>query len=223
MKLSIIIPVYNEEQTISSVIQNIQLHFKHTEYEILVVDDGSTDTTLLTIQSLAHEHIKIISYLQNKGKGFAIRKGLEHVSGDYVAIQDADLEYSPSTLLSLWESIHNDSLILYGKRTRRLGYISNRIANALLSHICNFLYGSHLYDIYTCYKIIPLKIFKDLNLVSNGFEIEAEITAKLLTKKLHITEVPISYTPRTLRDGKKIRTKDGFIGLWTLIKHRFLP
>ena len=221
MKLSIIVPVYNEEKTISSVIQNIKQYFKHTEYEILVVDDGSTDSTYLKVQSLVSERIKVVSYSQNKGKGFAVRKGLESASGDYVAIQDADLEYNPSTLLTLWQSIHNDSTIVYGKRTRKLGYLPNRIANAILSATCNILYGSRLFDIYTCYKILPREIFINLELNSNGFEIEAEITAKLLTKKLHITEFPISYTPRTLRDGKKIRTRDGFIGLWTLFKYRF--
>lgn len=222
MKLSIIVPVYNEEHTISSVIHNITQVFASTDYEILVIDDGSTDSSLFKIQSIQDPHVRYTSYKENKGKGFAIQKGLPLAQGDYVAIQDADLEYSPQTLRMLWDAVGEGIHIVYGKRTRALGYIANRIANSILSHTCNILYGSTLFDIYTCYKIVPKKILENLHLSSHGFEIEAEITAKLLRKKLHITEMPITYNPRTLHEGKKIRAKDGVVGLWTLCKYRLL-
>ena len=222
MKLTIIVPVYNEEKTITSVIQNIQHAFKEADYEILVVDDGSQDDSLFKIQSYVDTRIRYTSYKDNKGKGFAIRTELALAQGDYVAIQDADLEYDPLTLSQLWHTIHDKENVVYGKRTRTQGYLLNRIANSILSHACNMLYGSNLFDIYTCYKILPRQLLYDMHLVSNGFEIEAEITAKALRKKIHITEIPITYRPRTLREGKKIRTKDGFVGLWTLFKYRLL-
>lgn len=221
MKLSIIIPAYNEENTLASVVEHVRAAFTDTSYEIIVVDDGSTDGTEKITEDLKNFQTQIIKETKNKGKGNAIRRGIAASVSDYIAIQDADLEYSPVVLRMLWDSIENSQTVVYGKRSRNLGYIWNRIANAILSRACNLLYGSTLFDIYTCYKIVPRDLAHSLDLKSNGFEIEAEITAKLLRRRHHIKEIQIPYNPRTEYEGKKIRAKDGFVGLWTLITHRF--
>ena len=221
MKLSIIIPAYNEEKTLALVVEHVREAFKDASYEIIVIDDGSTDGTGKITKGLKNSQTQIIRETKNKGKGNAVRRGIALSLGDYIAIQDADLEYSPAVLRMLWDSIEDSQTVVYGTRSRNLGYIWNRIANAILSHTCNLLYRSTLFDIYTCYKIIPRDLAQSLDLKSNGFEIEAEITAKLLRRKQCIKEIQIPYSPRTEHEGKKIRAKDGFIGLWTLITHRF--
>ena len=216
--ISIIIPAYNEEKTIFQVLNSVQRVFKDVKCEILVIDDGSTDTTGVICES--YPNIKYIRLPQNKGKGFAIREGLKRAKGFLVAIQDADLEYRPETLYKLFLEAKDD-IVIYGKRDRKQGYFLYKIGNAVLSGICNVIYQSKLFDIYTCYKIIPRSIMESLKLTSNGFEIEAEITAKLLKLKIPIIEIPISYSSRTFKDGKKIRGLDAVIGIWTLIKNRF--
>ncbi len=220
MKLSIIIPVYNEENTLEHVVLHVQSAFSHTEHEILIIDDGSTDRTPEIASHLASQTVFYIRK-ENEGKGSAVRHGLSHASGDYIAIQDADLEYLPETLHTLWSSITRPDMVIYGKRSRNQGYILNRIANYILSSLCNLLYGSTLYDIYTCYKILPSHLARQLDLVSNGFEIEAEITAKILLRQKTIIEIPISYHPRTHTEGKKIRAIDALRGVWTLVRYRF--
>ncbi len=219
MKLSIIIPVYNEEKTLEHVVLHVHSAFSHADHEILIIDDGSTDSTPDIASRLTSENI-FYTRKENEGKGSAVRQGLLHVSGDYIAIQDADLEYQPETLSTLWSSITHPDMVIYGKRSRNQGYILNRIANYLLSSLCNLLYSSSLYDIYTCYKIIPSHLARQLHLVSNGFEIEAEITAKILLQQKTILEIPISYQPRTHTQGKKIRAIDALRGVWTLVRYR---
>lgn len=219
MKLSILVPAYNEEKTLALVIDHIRNAFETTIYEIIIINDGSTDSTKTIASQLTSEHIFLVSQ-KNEGKGSALRLGLSHASGDYIAIQDADLEYDPKTLRTLWDSIKDHSTVVYGKRSRNKGYMLNRIANALLSFFCNILFNTNLFDIYTCYKIIPRTVAQNLKLTSNGFEIEAEITGKLLQRKYTITEIPITYNPRTITEGKKIKAIDGIRGLWTLYKHK---
>ncbi|MFA5888779.1 MAG: glycosyltransferase family 2 protein [Candidatus Paceibacterota bacterium] len=217
--ISIIIPAYNEEKTIFQVLTSTQRAFQNTEHEIIVVDDGSTDTTGIICES--YLNIKYIQLPQNHGKGFAIREGLKQSKGSFCAIQDADLEYNPETLYKLSLQAKND-VAIYGKRDKKQGYFFYKIGNTILSWVCNILYKSNLFDIYTCYKVIPSPILKSFKLTSNGFEIEAEITAKLLRSKTLIIEIPITYTSRTFEEGKKIRGIDAIIGIWTLIKNRFL-
>src|SRR3989344_3982656 len=213
--ISIIIPAYNEEKTIFQVLNSVQRVFKDVECEILVIDDGSTDTTGVICES--YPNIKYVRLSQNKGKGLAIREGLKQTKGSFIAIQDADLEYNPETLYKLFLEAKND-IVIYGKRDRKQGYFLYKIGNAFISRVCNILYQSNLFDIYTCYKIIPRPIIESLKLTSNGFEIEAEITAKLLKLNIPIVEIPIPYSSRTFKDGKKIRGIDALIGTWTLIK-----
>jgi len=221
MKISIIIPAYNEEKTLREVLQKAKEAFEGCDYEILFVDDGSTDSTQNIAQSMQDGHMRILTHQVNHGKGRALQSGISGSTGDYIAIQDADLEYDPQTLRALWDTVRDTETVVYGKRSRGHGYLWNRFANILLSYTCNMLYQSSLFDIYTGYKIIPNSLAQSISLTSDGFEIEAEITAKLLLRKNVITEIPITYTPRTLGQGKKIRARDGFVGIWTLIKYRF--
>ena len=215
--ISIIVPVYNEEKTILKVLGLIQQAFQDTAHEIIVVNDGSRDKTHELCVN--YKNIQYINLPENHGKGFALRTGFEYAKGSFVAIQDADLEYHPAILRQLYSQAEAGKVI-YGKRDRKQGYFLNKVGNAFLSWLCNRLYGSNLFDIYTGYKIISSKILKSLELTSNGFEIEAEITAKLLRAKIPITEIPIPYTPRTIAVGKHIRAPDALIGTWTLIKNR---
>jgi len=216
--ISIIIPTYNEEKTILRVLESVENAFKDTEYEILVINDGSKDNTDAICAK--YKNIKYISLTQNHGKGFALRTGFAQGRGSFIAIQDADLEYNPLVLRELCNHV-KENMVIYGKRDRKHGYFWTIIGSMFLSWLCNLLYGSHLFDIYTCYKIIPNKIMKSLELSTNGFEIEAEITAKLLKKNISIIEIPITYSPRTFKEGKHIRAKDALKGIWTLIKNRF--
>lgn len=218
MKISIIIPVYNEEKTIEKVIDSVKQAFQDIACEIIVVNDGSTDRTHEICN--ADLGILYISLPQNNGKGFALRNGFINARGSFTAIQDADLEYNPEILRKLYE-MTEEGMVIYGKRDRKQGYFLNKLGNAFLSWLCNVLYGSKLFDIYTCYKIIPTDILQTLELTSDGFEIEAEVTAKLLRKKVSIKEIPITYTPRSFQEGKHIRAKDALLGIWTLFKNRF--
>jgi glycosyltransferase involved in cell wall biosynthesis len=217
MKFSIIIPTYNEEKTLQKVVFQTEKVWSGSDYEIIVVDDGSKDKTFEISEKLKNENISVIHHDKNYGKGKAVISGIKKASGDFVTIQDADLEYSPKTLWQLCQEAKSDEVI-YGKRDRKKGYLPNRLGNKILSSLCNFLFGSNLFDIYTCYKIIPRPVLNSLHLKSDGFEIEAEITAKLLKRKIRIKEIQIPYFPRGFSEGKKIRWTDGLKGIWTLIK-----
>ena len=220
--ISIIIPVYNEEKTILQVLKLTVEAFGDVKYEIIIVDDGSKDNTQNICQNfcLTEKNIKYIKLPENHGKGFALQTGFDYARGNFIAIQDADLEYNPKILRELYKKTKED-IVIYGKRNRKKGYFWTIIGSMFLSWLCNFLYNSHLYDIYTCYKIIPREILQKLKLSANGFEIEAEITAQLLKLKIPIIEIPITYSPRTFKEGKHIRARDAIIGTWVLIKNKF--
>lgn len=218
MKVSIIIPVYNEEKTIEKVIAEIKK--VPIEKEIIVVDDGSSDRTKEILKNI--EDIKTIFFDKNQGKGSAIRAGLKLATGDIVIIQDADLEYNPFDYLKLLKPFlkYGKNIAVYGSRFKGGGkfLFLSRLANLILNFFTNLLFGGKVSDMETCYKVLPRKMMLSLNLKSKRFEIEPEITAKLLKKKIKIVEIPISYQARKV--GKKIKPKDGIIALFTLLYYR---
>lgn len=220
MKLSVIIPVYNEEGTISNIIRKVKS--VKVEKEIIVVDDFSTDGTKEILENSGN--LKIIFHDRNRGKGAAIKTGLKCVSGEVVIIQDADMEYDPQDYHKLLEPIiKKKAQAVYGSRFMGKGeffVFPHYIGNKFLTFCTNLLFNSHLTDMETCYKMVRTDVLKSLKLESNRFEIEPEITAKLLKKGYKIYEVPVYYKGRQVWEGKKIGWKDGFIAFFKLMKYR---
>lgn len=227
MKLSIIIPVYNEEKTISKVVEKVKSLNFDVEKEIIVVDDGSTDNTPFILKRLKDKFrdIKFVFHEKNQGKGTAVRTGISISTGDIIVIQDADMEYDPHQIKDLIQPIlRNDCLIVYGSRFLKDNPVLYRkyyLGNKLISWIIGFLFGKRLTDSYTCYKVFHRKVLENITLKSKGFEIEAELTCKFLKCGYKILELPISYIPRSLQQGKKIRFKDAIKGFLTALKIRF--
>ncbi|HOP80884.1 MAG TPA: glycosyltransferase family 2 protein [Armatimonadota bacterium] len=224
MKLSIIIPVYNEKANIAAVIDAVKT--VDLPKEIIVVDDGSTDGTSEILESYKDdETIRIHSSVLNFGKGTAIRVGLKYVTGDIVVIQDADLEYDPQQIPELIKPIAEDKAdVVYGSRFK--GSIkgmkfANWLANRILVIAANVLYRAGISDEATCYKAFRADIIKSLQLKCTRFEFCPEVTAKVRKRGIPIHEIPIHYTGRTVAEGKKVTWKDGFEAIWVLIKYRF--
>jgi glycosyltransferase involved in cell wall biosynthesis len=233
-KLSIIIPVFNEEKTISEMLRRvIAVNILNIEKQIIVVNDGSRDGTEKVLSDLKEKNITVINHSKNQGKGTAVRTGIKNATGDYIIIQDADLEYDPKDILKLVRPILEEkSQVVYGTRLKRLPSFSKEertpqfllhyIGNKFLSLLTSILYGQWLTDMETCYKLFPKKALDGVKLNSRGFEFEPEITAKILKNGYKILEVPITTIPRGYDQGKKLNTvRDGAIALWTLIKYRF--
>lgn len=236
MKLSIVVPVFNEEKTIYAVLKKIdRIVIDGVEKQVVVVDDGSRDRTKDRVNDFArvHSKIRVISHLKNQGKGAAVITGIKNSTADYIIIQDADLEYDPGDIKKLIEPIlDGKSEVVYGTRLKRLPrfsrdertpqFLLHYLGNKFLSLLTSLLYGQWITDMETCYKLFPRKAVEDMNLNAKGFEFEPEITAKLLKKGYKILEIPISTNPRGYNEGKKLNTfKDGAIALWTLLKYRF--
>ncbi len=233
MKLSIIIPVYNEKNTILKILKKIEdVNFNSLAFtkEIIIVDDGSTDGTREILDKFKNENnnenFKIVYHPKNKGKGFAIRTGLEYVSGDYITIQDADLEYDPQDYKKLLEyALKNNAEVVYG--SRRLGspnkfsHLSFYFGGIFLTWVANIIYGIRITDESTCYKLFKTNVLLDIPLKCKKFEFCPEITAKIAKRKIKIHEIPINYYPRSNSEGKKIKWKDGLEALWVLIKYKF--
>lgn len=214
MKLSIIIPVFNEQDTLEKVLEQV-IKAPVLDYakEIIVVNDGSTDNSS---DILGKKDLIVLNHKENLGKGAAIRTGLEKATGDLILIQDADLEYSPDDYVILLKAF--DGGAVYGSRNLnpdKKGYFAFILGVKVLTGLINLIFKTKLTDVYTCYKL-----FKPISLESNGFEIEAEITVKLLKKGIKIKEVPIKYNPRSFKQGKKIRFKDGIKGLFAILKYK---
>lgn len=228
MKISIIVPAYNEEKTVTKVLERL-VTFKVSDWEkeIIVVNDSSTDRTLENIKAFAKkEKIVLLEHNLNQGKGAAIQTGLSAATGDYVIIQDADLEYDPNDIAKLLAVAKiNPKTAVYGSRFTgdHKDVWWHRIGNGLLTLATNVIFGCRLTDMETCYKLIPRDFFKKIKIVSKRFDFEPEITSKLIRMGAKILEVPITYQKRGYDEGKKIGWKDAVMTLVTLIKFRFAP
>lgn len=220
--LSVIIPVYNEESTIGELLRQVSV--VPIEKEIIVVDDGSTDRTGEILRAHSSQVTRIHDSAANLGKGAAIRMGLTYVTGDIVILQDADLELNPAEYRHLIEPIESGKTnVVYGTRFARRADrvpLRTRLANRVLVILTNLLYGSALTDMETAYKVFRATTVRRLHLEARRFEIEPEITAKLLRSGERIYEVPIAYRPRTQDEGKKIGWRDGIVAIWTLVRLR---
>ena len=227
LKVSVIIPAYNEQSTISEIIQRVRAVELHDE--IIVVDDGSSDGTREILQKLpAADDLSVIYHEQNCGKGAAVRTGIQRASGDIILIQDADLEYDPREYPALLQPIlEGRAKVVYGSRflggPRKAMFFSHMLGNKVLTLITNLLYDTILSDMETGYKVFRAEVVKGMPLRARRFEFEPEITARVLRKGIRIYEVPISYNGREYFEGKKITWRDGFTAILTLIRYRFLP
>ena len=221
MKLSVIIPVYNEEVTCSQLIEKVKL--VPIQKQIIVVNDGSTDGSGNILKNI--DGIKLIAHEINRGKGSAIQSAIPHITGDFVMLQDGDLEYSPSDyekMLTLLEADKTD--VIFGSRwlEKRSSMAYHTVGNRLITWFANLVSGASLTDMASCYKMMPTKIFRSLNIASKGFALEAEITAKVFRRKLRVIEVPISYKRRSKSEGKKLRLKDGLFACYALFKYTMI-
>jgi glycosyltransferase involved in cell wall biosynthesis len=223
VKLSVIMPVYNEKATLEEIISRVER--LPLEKELIIVDDGSTDGSTDILRQLPRERAKVIVQGVNRGKGAAIRAALPEVTGDVVVIQDADLEYDPNDLLRLLKPITDGkAVVVYGSRftgERRNMFFWHWVGNRFLTLVTNMLFDTTLSDMETCYKMFKAEIIKGISLRSEKFEFEVEITAKVLKRKHRIYEVPISYAGREFHEGKKITWRDGITALWNLFRYRF--
>ena len=220
MKLSVIIPAFNESSTIGLVLDRLSL--LQSDIEVIVIDDGSNDGTL----SIVKDHLtrpRVERFEHNHGKGAAVRRGIEIATGDVIVIQDADLELDPANIASLVPPIEADEAdAVYGSRflTATPGVpVVRRLANGLITALINLFYGTHLTDAETAHKAVRRSALLGLDLMSSRFEIEVEVTAKLARSKARFVEVPSAYDPRTKNDGKKIGWKDGVIAIWTILRY----
>ena len=221
--LSVVVPVYNEVKTIQTILDRIKK--VAVEKEIIVVDDFSTDGTREILSQINDPQIRVVLKPKNGGKGSAVKEGIKAASGDYIIIQDADLEYDPEDFHLLLKAMtEKKGDVIYGSRflgSSNFPSLSHKIGNKFLTLVTNLLYGSKITDMETCYKLIPAKIAKSLNIQSKKFDMEPEITAKILKSGNKIAEVPIGYKGRAFSEGKKISWKDAFSAIWTLVKYRF--
>ncbi len=232
-KLSIIIPIYNEEKTIAKILNKIKkVAYKNSlNIEIIVINDGSTDKSYTILKNLNKSYDQIINYKMNRGKGYAIRKGLKKASGQIIIIQDADLEYDPNDYINLISPIIKKKCnIVYGSRVlnkskRKISNtFSNKLrvfANYVLTILSNIINRQNLTDAHTCYKVFKKKLVVKLKLKENGFSFCPEITTKFSNLNETIIEIPISYKGRSYSDGKKIKFKDGISAIITLFRYKF--
>jgi glycosyltransferase involved in cell wall biosynthesis len=225
-ELSVLIPVYNEERTLERLLAAVDERPEVSE--IVIVDDGSTDATGEILAGHEFQHrVQLIRHERNRGKGAAVRTAIAAATGEYAIIQDADLEYDPAELAALLAPIERGrARVVYGSRSFAAHSAYSFwfvVGNKLVTLWTNVLFNCYLSDMETCYKLMPLSVWRSLGLSANGFDIEPEITAKLLRDGHRIYEVPISYAARGRIEGKKLTWRDGLIALWTLSRVRAVP
>ncbi len=225
-KLSVIIPVFNERNTVAEIVRRMRSVELPVEREFVIVDDGSDDGTRDVLTQLRDSTVRVVAHGVNRGKGAAIRTGLENVSGDVVLVQDADLEYDPEDWPKLLAPVlKGRARVVYGSRftgERRNMLFLHWVGNRFLAFVTNVLYNSTLSDMETCYKLFERDVLDGIKLRADRFDFEPEFTAKVLRRGIRIYEVPISYAGREPYEGKKITWRDGVIALWTLVKYRFV-
>ena len=223
MRVSFLIPAYNEEATIAEVLERIA--DLGLDAQVVVVDDGSDDGTAAVLTQLRDSTVRVVAHPQNRGKGAAIRTGLESATGDLVLVQDADLEYDPEDWPRLLAPIlKGKARVVYGSRftgERKNMLFLHWVGNRFLSLVTNVLYNTTLSDMETGYKAFRTDVLRSLDLRENRFGIEPEITAKICKRRLRIYELPISYYGRTFAEGKNITWRDGFRAIWVLLRVRF--
>ncbi|PKQ28952.1 MAG: glycosyl transferase [Candidatus Anoxymicrobium japonicum] len=227
MKLSVIMPTHNEEATIEEVIRRVRaVDLGDVALEVIVVDDASTDSTPSRLAAFeGKENVTVLSHQINRGKGAAIRTGLESVTGDMVIIQDADLEYDPGDYPRLIEPVMTGRAdVVYGSRFKgsceNMAF-ANLVANKILAWTATLLFGKRITDEATCYKVFKTDVLRSFDLQCERFEFCPEVTARALRGGYRLLEVPISYRARTVEAGKKIRASDGIQAVWTLVRFRF--
>lgn len=225
MQLSVIVPAYNESATIRPLLERVLR--SPIDLEVVVVDDASTDGTAEALRSFnCDARVRVVTHAQNRGKGAAIRTGIAHVSGEIVIIQDADLEYDPDDYAVILKKFEDPKIsVVYGSRWKlRSNHISSPsffLGGVALTALTNLLYGTHITDEPTCYKAFRSSLLKSLPLKCERFEFCPEVTALVARKGIRIVEVPIHYSPRKTSDGKKIRARDWFEAVGTLLQYRF--
>ena len=226
MKLSVVIPVFNEAATFQDLLRKVLEAPIGIDREVIVVDDGSTDGTREVLSALSDPAVQVILRERNGGKGAAVRDGLARATGEIVLIQDADLEYDPAEYPRLLAPILSGKVdVVYGTRFKgetRVLFFWHYLGNRFLSLAANVLFNTTLSDIETCYKVMRVEALKGIRLKCDRFGFDPEITAKLLKRRVRIAEVPITYYGRDYSEGKKIRWRDGFVVLGALLRFRFL-
>ena len=223
--LSVIVPVFNENKTLLLLLEKVQsVKLKGLQKQIVVVDDGSADGTREILEKFKKPNVEVYYHEKNRGKGAAIRTAIPHTTGDYVVVQDADLEYDPADYEKLLGPLlEGKADVVYGSRfmgTHQAFVFTHYLGNIFLSFATTLLYGTVLTDMETCYKVFKGDILRSLTLRSNRFEFEPEVTAKLLKMNYKIYEMPISYNGRGFSEGKKITWRDGITALWCLVRYR---
>lgn len=225
MKLSVIIPIYNEKETIQKIVEEVKK--VDIEKEIIIVDDGSTDGSSALLDGMTQENVRVFRHEKNLGKGAALRTGFSHVKGEIIITQDADLEYDPAEYMALLGPILKGAAdVVYGSRLsggkpQRVYLFWHKVGNSFLTFITNLLYNTTLTDMETGYKVFTKEILQKIRLRCNGFSIEPEMTAKFFKQKARVYEIPISYYGRTYEEGKKITWRHGVSALFSLIWFRF--
>jgi glycosyltransferase involved in cell wall biosynthesis len=226
MRLSVVIPVYNEVDNIREILKRVRA--SGAAYEIIVVDDGSQDGSREILAEMnGKDGLNVLVHPKNRGKGAAVRTAFQAASGDLILIQDADLEYHPRDYPALLQPIEDGIAdVVYGSRfmggPRRAVMFWHMIANQLLTLMTNVLYNTILTDMETGYKVFRREVVQNMKLRARGFEFEPEFTAKILKRRYRIFEVPISFNPRDYSQGKKIKLRDAFVAVWSLLKYRFV-